>query len=666
MADMLRKSMNDAFSPRVMGGGEFNILNRFAEENKKKQEEEQEKARKEQEAIENARNAAYDAAMEEAKSGYVSSLKKLDMQTSIRDVCNMLKENPVYSIFIEFTMNSDNLKVSTISTNTKENIVMSLQNDKNGTGKANQFTLTIAYAPQVDSEFDINAIDEAITKANDPEQKAQLRYCTLQYGYANKSGATYRSPLYRGMVLNYNCEIQDGILIYTITGYSGMSTLKESKEALAIHTGVKTDDGKIRATQAARQLVEMYLQAGRTDKVLVADTSAVENEEGEEEQKAETTMELDRTPLDPSISYELTWGDKDVLDSDVEVEIPAQLDKNPASALTDILNKARAQKDQDTLDESQSVSPTEKTTYGWYISDVSSDPETYPSGSICIYRRDPVDIEKQKEVSSELVFNWMSPGTDDQSNHFVISFKPEYEGSVLMAIASGKAINSKSFYQNNDGVVISTENSIAPPVGGSDDAVILTAEQEKASWADKVQYPYNATLITMGVPAEIPILAKIKIRPLIYGKEHHSGGIYMVRKITDILDASGFRTTWELTKVWTPVKIGSVSFKTETEDGGDTTTLPPELQGASTEEWAGKDAGSHTTENVVYYNPTTRNVGYGLVTIKDGKWYNNLNQQVYSYNYVIYESNWDDLTIEDIETRMDNLAASTGAKKYIS
>lgn len=494
------------------------------------------------------------------------SVKKTDtMRASVKAVEEMLNTNPAYTIFIDFSMNNEKFHVSTISQDTNENITMNLQNNKNGTGNANEFTLTIGYSPQDGSEFDVNRIDKAITEANTSEGKAELRYCTLQYGYANMDNTElYRSPKYRGIVLNYSCEINDGILVYTLKGYSGISMIKESKEPLAIKTG---SNNKIKPTEAAAQIINVYLQGA----VQGGTTTGSIDEEG----KINNAQSIERHPISSSVSYELL-ATPGTLGSDVELEIPAQLDKNPASALTDILGKAILKADKDILDSGNSLSPTDKTVYGWYVSDVSSDASKYPSGSITIYKQTPAEMQKD-DVDAEFIFNWMSPGEDSQTNHIVISFKPEYQGSVLMAITTGNLVDSQSFYQDNNGVVKSVENSLSPPVGGSEEAALATIEQEKASWAEQVQYPYAATMITAGIPAEIPILTKIKVRPLIYGQEHHSSGTYIVLKISDQLDTSGFRTTWELRKIEIPIQIKSAQVNSgETKDANETSSDTPE------------------------------------------------------------------------------------------
>ena len=167
--------------------------------------------------------------------------------TVIKAVTNKFLNNPAYSMFVYFKINK--LELSSVSTDPDKNLIMYLENSKNGTGYANQFRLQIAYAPKIkgtgvgDGLNDINMIDINITTANSANADISQRYCELQYGYADEGDIeVFRSPLYKGMVLDYSCEIQDGFLIYNITGFSGLSTLKESKEALSLNIPKNSKD----------------------------------------------------------------------------------------------------------------------------------------------------------------------------------------------------------------------------------------------------------------------------------------------------------------------------------------------------------------------------------------------------------------------------------------
>jgi hypothetical protein len=61
-------------------------------------------------------------------------------------------------------------------------------------------------------------------------------------------------------------------------------------------------------------------------------------------------------------------------------------------------------------------------------------------------------------------------------------------------------------------------------------------------------YAYGANLEIQGVPADIPIGVLITVRPLIYGQEHHTTGVYMITGATSNLTSGGFTTNLKLVK----------------------------------------------------------------------------------------------------------------------
>lgn len=573
----------------------------------------------------------------------------------IKAVNKKFQNNPVYTSYVEFVING--LHLSTVSQNVDENIVMSLLNEKNGSGEANKFTIQIAYSPLSNTEFDINKIDNAIlasaytTKDNLVKNAVTgtSRYCALRYGYGDENNDLYRTPWYFGMVLDYSVEFQDGMLIYTITGFSGLTVLKESKDPLVLEIpksaqddsetteGETTDSNvegveagqdtatptsttqtvTVKPTEAVELLVRKYLQGG-------IDTSE-DKDKGVEING--TLVKVKRQPLSSDVCYDIKYIG-DTRGSDQPVVLETQIDKNPAQAITDILGKAilsddykaivkqketsennsggEAPEDEsgedyvpiDTSDLDEEVAAElnalDKTYYSWFISDTNNENPKFPSGTIYVYKNNPID-SKNKQADVDLVFNWMSPGKGaGDLDHMVLSFKPEYKGSVGLAVMNKLALSvvndetkeeieknaeektagekisevfNGAFTVDNMGRLKRTENSISPPVGGDMATVLASIEQEKSSWAEAVQYPYTATLVTLGIPCEIPITGRIKVVPMIYGKPHASAGVYMVLGIRDMITTAGFQTEWELMKIEIPAIKSKYSQSKEDDTG---------------------------------------------------------------------------------------------------
>ena len=102
--------------------------------------------------------------------------------------------------------------------------IISLTNVKNGSGQANAFTAVIGFVPEpiggtvkgqtaISPLTDPNLIDIELSKAGIPQSGA-----TLQYGYSFPYGL--KTEEYEAMILDYSVEVNDGRLMYTITGIS--------------------------------------------------------------------------------------------------------------------------------------------------------------------------------------------------------------------------------------------------------------------------------------------------------------------------------------------------------------------------------------------------------------------------------------------------------------
>jgi len=462
-----------------------------------------------------------------------------------KKVSDKFNTKPEYTIWIDFKINS--LHVNSTSQDANSNIIMSLNNEKNGSGYANSFTITIAHAPmagaydlQTHQIFNPNAIDEALLQMNVNGAPWSSRYCEIEYGYADETDfKSFRTVKYYGMVMEYTCEIQDSILIYVIKGFSGVTSLNESKDPLII---TPNSDGFIKPTEAVAQIIERYLQAGR---------------------KHESGV----YPISDYVSYHYIF-DEGVRGSDQETIIPPPTDKNPSQAITDILNMAIPIEDAEKIENNTIISNSNKVYYGWYISDTveASMKNTYWSGTIHIFKTDPKTLREKNDTDVNLVFNWMSPGPTGEFNHIVRSFMPKYDGKVLFALSIKKfniddeegtkeqeiitqQRNGTYFINNSGQIERANVTSIAPATGGEVRQIISRVEQERSSWIHSMQYPYKADMITVGIPCEIPITGLIRIVPLIYGQKHHSAGIYMVLRTSDRLTTQGFETSWELIKV---------------------------------------------------------------------------------------------------------------------
>lgn len=404
---------------------------------------------------------------------------------TISKLQSRLANNSSYSAWIKFIAGS-----LILNTSTDTNLFVSLENKKTGTGMANCFTLNIAYVPYatytVDRFGDVNYIDKCFVSNTTWE-------CTLQYGYDYGPDGLI-TPEYKGMITGYTKEIQGSMILYTITGYSGIVKLTEEK--IDHNTIVGSNGGKIRATEAAKLVLEEYT----TGYTVVIDSNALNKDEEQESISGTSGKEL--------FSY---------IDTILKSAIDTVTTQN-SSVITGYADQV--------LQESKASS--NPVYYTYIIDDVKKE--------IRIVRID----KSSSTLEQSLIFNWM-----DKTNSVVIDFKPKYEGVVLMVIGN----SAKKSISLDEGAATISESTVKDNVNvgavASSDAQI-----EISTWAEAVRtLPMTATMITVGIPYDVQILTKIGIVPIIYGQKDLSSGEYMITGVTDNIDSGGFISTFELMKV---------------------------------------------------------------------------------------------------------------------
>lgn len=548
-----------------------------------------------------------------------------DVSETINTVSTALTENPLYSTYIEFSIN--NLKVLSISKSRAENIAVSLINKKNGSGEANTFTLVIAHGPGFSPNFDANALEMALMSNTSliAERGPQSLRCKLKYGY---SVPFIQTVEYEGLLLNYTMDCQDGILIYTLTGYSGLSRFVESKDPLSLKdicvieptldslqieenadNPLSQGRGPISDKAASTNNDNDWTEIWTTRPVLNKKEEDVTPESADEKPQAETptVVSANRVKAQPTVAaywiiqtYLVTTGsdgsktpayncvfgkigEESVYASDVAVEMPMQVDKNPMKALTDILNMAVHESQQKGLTGEATIPNEEKITYTWFVSDKPSKKNGLPT--IYIVANDPSEY---KNAEASFTFNWGAPVMKgDKLQSIVYSFRPKFEGSALISLWDSYRSNGKetsgenntttsndsnkykakdgqeggtdkvkgigSFFIKDDGSVGIAQETAAPSAGGNTEIVNANIEQARSTWVSHVQYPYKADLSTVGIPCEIPIMGVINVNAIVgfnaVKAKHHTSGKYQIISTEDVIDASGFRTNWDLAKL---------------------------------------------------------------------------------------------------------------------
>lgn len=175
------------------------------------------------------------------------SSRKIEFERVVSELQKDLSLKHVYTNWVRFQVG--NFSIDTSDPN--QQFFVSLNYSKNGSGQANSFTLMIAYEPKMSDSagrwnLDPNIIDKQLTIYSG-NQKDKIK-CWLQYGYDHGPNKLI-SPLTEGLVLDFRPELRDGMLFYTITGYSGL--------VVAIEDNITTDEMKhTRPTNAVKKIIE--------------------------------------------------------------------------------------------------------------------------------------------------------------------------------------------------------------------------------------------------------------------------------------------------------------------------------------------------------------------------------------------------------------------------
>ena len=403
---------------------------------------------------------------------------------------NKLSSIPIYASWVKFQVGNFALDTS----DPNQQFFVSLNYTKNGSGKANSFTIMIAYEPKMSGNIvdtsDVNIIDKQLC-IYDGNNKDKLK-CWLQYGYGHGPDKLV-SPILEGIVTDYTPELRDGILYYTITGYSSLIQ--------AVEETITTDEMKnIRPTEAIKKVIEDNIGSNS------------------------------KTNLGYVVQYAPgTEGSDKVIET-----IPGVSDKNLFEYIEQTLNMA----------EVDGYSNTNNTYKPFYIYNIT---ETKEEKIIMIEKVDPNNILDNK--ISNVVFEWSS-----QNNNFVKSWQPNIKGSVLLAQDYHYEKGVSEWGIDDSGEIVENKNLLSSPVAMNTDpdkpeASSIDEVTSLTEWSKAIQYSYEASLTIQGMPCDIPIGMFIKVIPLLYGKPHHSAGTYMIKKSSDTIDSGGFQTTIDLIKI---------------------------------------------------------------------------------------------------------------------
>lgn len=457
-----------------------------------------------------------------------------DLSTVINKLDNKFNNNEaVYTQYLLFKVNG-NVLVDTASKDWNTNNLVSFSLKQNGSGQANQFTLTILFPPNdinISNIFTIESLLLTACSITEPdsdcerlkELKSQYMDCEFKYGYGDDK--SLRSPTYVGKVMKYTSSLRNGNLEYVITGYGSLYPFKE----------VKLSSKK------------EYLEGAQSENGLHP-FKFIENVFKEE---------FDN----PSSKYYgmfklkfLSNCNNDETPHITGDEFAKFTDKTLFNLLDDLLKGATTAKENEIMSTGKMFAATQKQVYGYTIESTLNEDDSI--AVVAIYKMPSIsntatDSEKLSALTPHMniQFNWFAPSKTGV-NFLVKSWNPEFDGALSIALAS-TLLHSGETYEtlDSEGNIVEVPGLGASRLGLNDTKITVNTIQEYSHWSLVTQYPYKARLVVQGCPCEVPMTGRIKINAMIGTQLHHSSGTYFIVGKTDTLNSSGYFTEFQLFKV---------------------------------------------------------------------------------------------------------------------
>ena len=456
----------------------------------------------------------------------------------------------IYTMYLNFLINDSVVLIDTNSKDWVENCLINFEHDQ--IGPSGQFTINILFKQNERSMRMINELEIKlmsicnIYKDNDTstlKNTLDLYYnCKYKYGYGDESNI--RSDWYLGMISGYDSKITNGNLEYTIKGYSTLMSQRE------VRLSPKPEYSKFVSEVDGKEydVANPLLYINR-----IFEVEFNEVDENNQNYRLYGLRFLSNIDITDNGSIIYPSGDYKLNEQ-----------KNLFEVINDILagtttkdEYKRLQLDQ--AKNTQTYTPIQKQIFNYYIDDREN--SEYKLGCVYIYKMPSYTINEDtgtEMISSNLDMPFTYFGACDNAyNHMIVSWEPNFDGQSLRCLATnlvnGTYTDLKAL--DNNGNIISVLGLGAVRTGVTDSNEMITSVlQEYSNWAFVTQYPYNAKLTILGVPAEIPFSAVIKVLPIMGANNgdqliHHSQGFYFVTGRIDKLSASGYTTELSLTKL---------------------------------------------------------------------------------------------------------------------
>lgn len=433
-------------------------------------------------------------------SNITATLDQQEMVTNFNNmlnkVCNMIeKQGPIYSVWICFQI-GDNKPIifNSSSTNIKENLVAEMSLQKNGSGTANAFTLKVNYDPfnhGQNTTDKIEALDsliaDMISYDIDEDNQAKFRGY-LQYGYNYTEDQNMISPKYELIISKANSSVDwsSGITVYT---FEGVSYLAPNCNLLANFEA-----------QKSRNLISLvkdtlYYYFGDSDNP----PYGIEN--------GRQTAGLD-------VKYLIDVTEEMERDAP-EIDVDAVNNKNPFEYCEMVMRGQMSKSDAEKYQNSE-LTDVQKPKYVIYISDVSG------KKTIHINYINPMDGTNNLKLDFQ--FSW-----NLKSKNIVQQWNPEV--NLYYYLIKQASLNYEKQKLNDVLVSDASDEDKKEAQDRYNNNVDQLSEQAYEM--------YYSTLITVGIPGDVPVMTELDIIPKVAESTSRTQGVYGITSVTDNISTKG-------------------------------------------------------------------------------------------------------------------------------
>ena len=451
-------------------------------------------------------------------------------ENMLNNVADMIKtQGPVMSTWIRFQigLTGNIITFDSSSTNPKKNLIANLSFKKSCAGVTNDFTLTIQYDPfnmgQQDKDI-IEQLDEYVASAMSVDFSADLTTLrgTIQYGYSSMSDANLTSPEYTFYLTDANTTVrfESGLSTYV---FKGTSVLAADCDNVTKFEAVTEETNMLEIIEAT--LYKWYGTA-----------------EFKPPHLSGNSKYKDIEPYENDFKYKIDIPDDDFKDS-VKVVLPATNGMTPLVYCQHILDEnflSQSEVDSGLYNDLTKLTYWQRPRYIIYIDDASM--------TIRVTHIVPQYTDENKTKLQESKYKINFPfywGT--QNKNIVTGWQPEVS-TMLYLIRRARVQRANEILDGN----LDDFMQQIPESGGEQNADERkkAIEKQLIDISDNLNEMYDAQLQILGIPADPPLGAEIRIKPVVMQTVSRTAGVYIITGCQDEITTNGlYLTTLQLYRV---------------------------------------------------------------------------------------------------------------------